>query len=462
MKKQNIGLIIGCLLSTPVFSQLSHEFTLHAAGGISELQYDVSAGERKTGFGANAGLGYAFFFSPNWGVGTGVGLMWMNTKYELPGFTDAYAANDGTDNFELRYTMNGYTEKQRVLNVNIPLMLKFQTNGRTKFYASAGAKVGFPVHATYKSQAVGFTTSGYYPQYNNELFGPAFMGFGQFEGEEKKGDLHLKTMCMLSAEAGVKWKLAANRSLYTGAYIDYGLNNISDEVQDRRLLVYNNENPADFGYRSVIASRSDGQVFTDKIVPFSVGIKIALAFGKSSKKEKPVVVDTEPGTRRLAEAEVAEPAREEALVRDAEEKRLAEQERQRRLQEAEAARLAEEKREYDTAVSAIEERIAGYDLGQTELSAEKKAELDEKAALMKKYPEIKIICIGHTCDTGTEAVNRRVGFGRAEAAKNYLVGKGIAADRIGLESKGDSEPLVPNTNEENRRRNRRVEIAVNR
>lgn len=462
MKKQNIGLIVGLLFSIPVLAQPGHEFTLHVAGGMSELKYDVNAGERKTGFGGNAGLGYSIFFSPNWGVGTGVGLSLMNAKYELPQFTGSYLTNDGTEDFEFRYTMNGYTEKQRLLDINIPVMLKFQTNGRTKFYASAGVKVGFPIHATYKSKAGNFTTSGYYPQYNNELFGPAFMGFGQFEGKEKKGDLHLKTMCMLSAEAGVKWKLAGNWSLYTGAYLDYGLNDISDETQDKDLLVYNTVTPGDFSYNTVLASRSGAQAFTGRLVPFAVGIKVALAFGKSPKKEKPVVVDTEAeaAANRRAELEAAEAARQKAL-RDAEEKRLAEAERQRRIQEAEAERQAEEKRQYEADVKEIGEKISGYNLGQTELSDEKKTELDEKAALMKKYPELKVTCIGHTCDTGTDEVNLRVGLKRAEVAKDYLIGKGISAERIGVESKGDSEPVVPNTNEKNRKQNRRVEIVVN-
>jgi OOP family OmpA-OmpF porin len=58
-------------------------------------------------------------------------------------------------------------------------------------------------------------------------------------------------------------------------------------------------------------------------------------------------------------------------------------------------------------------------------------------------------------------VNDRVALQRAEKVKKYLISKGIAENRIlGVVSKRDTEPLVPNTNEENRIINRRVEIKL--
>jgi outer membrane protein OmpA-like peptidoglycan-associated protein len=53
-----------------------------------------------------------------------------------------------------------------------------------------------------------------------------------------------------------------------------------------------------------------------------------------------------------------------------------------------------------------------------------------------------------------------IGLRRAEAAKAYLVEKGVAPERIQTVSKGKTEPLVPNSNEENRRKNRRVKIVI--
>ena len=62
---------------------------------------------------------------------------------------------------------------------------------------------------------------------------------------------------------------------------------------------------------------------------------------------------------------------------------------------------------------------------------------------------------------GDEAINERIGLLRAERAKAYMISQGIEENRIlGTISKLDTEPLVPNTNEENRRKNRRVELVV--
>jgi outer membrane protein OmpA-like peptidoglycan-associated protein len=54
-----------------------------------------------------------------------------------------------------------------------------------------------------------------------------------------------------------------------------------------------------------------------------------------------------------------------------------------------------------------------------------------------------------------------IGLRRAEAAKAYLVEKGVAPERIQTVSKGETEPIVPNIGEENRRKNRRVKIVMN-
>jgi outer membrane protein OmpA-like peptidoglycan-associated protein len=67
---------------------------------------------------------------------------------------------------------------------------------------------------------------------------------------------------------------------------------------------------------------------------------------------------------------------------------------------------------------------------------------------------------GHTCDLGTDRLNVRIGRERADLAKDYLVEKGVAPSRIQTFSKGESEPLFPNINEVNRRKNRRLEIVI--
>jgi len=65
---------------------------------------------------------------------------------------------------------------------------------------------------------------------------------------------------------------------------------------------------------------------------------------------------------------------------------------------------------------------------------------------------------GHTDNEGKRDYNMKLSASRAEAVKAWLVGKGIAAGRITTAGYGDTRPLVPNTSDENKAKNRRVEL----
>jgi outer membrane protein OmpA-like peptidoglycan-associated protein len=87
--------------------------------------------------------------------------------------------------------------------------------------------------------------------------------------------------------------------------------------------------------------------------------------------------------------------------------------------------------------------------------------LDQKITLLQNYPDFRFYIYGHTCDLGGPEANERLGMERAKNARDYMVSKGIEESRIlGIGSKLDTEPLIPNTSEENRAMNRRVEIVI--
>lgn len=74
--------------------------------------------------------------------------------------------------------------------------------------------------------------------------------------------------------------------------------------------------------------------------------------------------------------------------------------------------------------------------------------------------ELNIKIEGHTCDLGTEAYNKWLGEQRAYSVMEFLVTQGLNINYVEVESKGESEPLVANNIEENREKNRRVEVTV--
>ena len=73
---------------------------------------------------------------------------------------------------------------------------------------------------------------------------------------------------------------------------------------------------------------------------------------------------------------------------------------------------------------------------------------------------IKIVITGHTDSIGSEEVNMKVGKRRAEMLKNLMVNRGAPAANISTESKGESEPIVPNDTEQHRYQNRRAVITI--
>ena len=80
---------------------------------------------------------------------------------------------------------------------------------------------------------------------------------------------------------------------------------------------------------------------------------------------------------------------------------------------------------------------------------------------MQDNPSMQIELSAHTDDVGSDRYNMRLSQRRGESAMKYLLRNGIAADRIVAKGYGKTKPLVPNTSDENRAINRRVEFTIN-
>ncbi len=91
-----------------------------------------------------------------------------------------------------------------------------------------------------------------------------------------------------------------------------------------------------------------------------------------------------------------------------------------------------------------------------ELRPEGIAEIQKVIAEMQKYNGDTVTCVGHTDDTGSEAYNQQLGLRRAQAVVDYMKASGIAPERVKAESKGETNPAVPNNTPANRALNRRA------
>ena len=97
---------------------------------------------------------------------------------------------------------------------------------------------------------------------------------------------------------------------------------------------------------------------------------------------------------------------------------------------------------------------------QYNITPNSKLALDKMVKIFGQYPETNILIEGHTDDVGTDAYNMSLSQKRAEAVGNYLKNAGVASNRFTIKWYGESQPKVPNTTDENRAQNRRVEFAI--
>lgn len=100
-----------------------------------------------------------------------------------------------------------------------------------------------------------------------------------------------------------------------------------------------------------------------------------------------------------------------------------------------------------------------FDFAKSTLKPVSNAELLKVVTYLKAHPDQRILLSGHTDNIGNKSSNLTLSDDRAVAVKNFLVSKGIAANRIETKGYGSSEPLVSNGTDSGRAINRRVEIV---
>jgi len=87
--------------------------------------------------------------------------------------------------------------------------------------------------------------------------------------------------------------------------------------------------------------------------------------------------------------------------------------------------------------------------------------MDELAKVMQENPQVQKVSIeGHASDEGEEQHNLILSKARAEAVRAYLVGKGVATERLTSTGYGETRPLVSNDSDAGREQNRRVEFHI--
>ncbi|MED5618554.1 OmpA family protein [Ideonella sp. BN130291] len=99
-----------------------------------------------------------------------------------------------------------------------------------------------------------------------------------------------------------------------------------------------------------------------------------------------------------------------------------------------------------------------FDTGRADLKPEMRRVLDQFAQGLDNTIHVRVI--GHTDNTGSDAINDPLSVQRANAVRRYLEDRGVPGSRIETAGRGEHEPVADNNSEAGRARNRRVEIFL--
>jgi peptidoglycan-associated lipoprotein len=103
---------------------------------------------------------------------------------------------------------------------------------------------------------------------------------------------------------------------------------------------------------------------------------------------------------------------------------------------------------------------AYFDLDRADIRGDARDALSKTGAFLKSYPQVKVTIEGHCDERGSTEYNLALGDRRAQAAKEFLVSLGVAADRMMTVSYGKEKPFCTEHSEECWKQNRRAHFVM--
>ena len=482
-----------------VFKRYINNFDFALGGGMHSVQFDPEGGgDHHMRAGGTFNMQYRYAGWDRFSVGIGLGFTNYSAKssYDWMQDTVAFVDPENGESYTFKTTFHNWNEVQRTINMEVPIAgyYRYPLNELWGMVFGLGVKLDVPFskhYVTKNEQSDGeMVRSGEFPSTNVEYSELPQHGF--YDTEEYDGRAKMKGAGVsMFGEIGASRPLKNNRSLYLGAYFSHSLMN-SLKSCDNHLY-----NPETKEYSGVVSSN-----LVDKTHLMAFGVKVGMSWGWPEEILPSIDTLAERllAEQREAERLAAEQAEAEILAAERLAAEQAEAERLAAEQKAEEERIAAEKAEAErlAAEQAEAERLAALKAEEERLAAEKAAEEEatkkaEEAVewinkhivvnfelgkaiinstpeieaniqfligFLQKYPDRILLIKGHTCDLGNPASNIKLSKSRAEAMKKILVDKGCDPSHIETKGMGSSEPLVPNTCEENRKKNRRIEIKI--
>lgn len=101
-----------------------------------------------------------------------------------------------------------------------------------------------------------------------------------------------------------------------------------------------------------------------------------------------------------------------------------------------------------------------FDVNKSQLKPEAKEQLQQIAAIMKKYPEDLVVAAGHTDSDGAAEYNMKLSEARSNAVKTYLIANGVPSSSVQAVGFGETQPTASNNTSDGKQLNRRVELVI--
>jgi len=486
--KKTIIIMTLLLSSTVLFSQeKGHYLSVGGTLGSSKLTYSLQNGEGKvkSGLGYGGKLGYSYFFSKHFGVGTGLGISAYRTTahfdYDIK-FNDLI--DDEGDDYNRIVSLRDWKERQKTTFIEIPLLFQFQYKfGKYEgfgLYANLGIKAQIPVSSGYEVTNGTMENQGEYHKWGEPiLYGMPNHGYGTTE-PRPSGDVKLKTGFAATASLGFLVSLTRIIDLQVGAYCDYGFTNKKKEEIGSIVYLDDQSNNQ---YRSLLTSTDIG-----KVRSLSVGGELGLRFkldGSSReprKQAKARDAAEEQAKREADEAEkaaVAVRAKRDAERADKQEaaadKRAADlNDRLKNIEDLLKQSLSGGRPggrsgghvirmpgdDVDTIHTSFEADVL-FETGSSKLQPRFRQMLIPLVQILQENPMTTIDIIGHTDDVGSLDFNQRLSTQRAQEVSNFLISMGVNRRQIGrVVGRNFSVPVATNATPEGRAKNRRVDILM--
>jgi hypothetical protein len=221
-----------------------------------------------------AGFAAHLTFNTSRHIGVVTGLEIVNYSGRASGnFEDNYT----DDNLRFHYILAGYREKQQLVLLSIPLMLKYSTaplyDISAKYFAAAGFKFGIPLTDRATIDPGSVTTYGEFLREDETYINFPEHGFvNEMTGFNQKSKMDIKLGVTLALEAGINFLSDENISAIASIYCDLGLNNMIRR-DNKKMVEYLPYSPEHLQFNSIM--RTDK---ANSMAISSIGLKLSVSF----------------------------------------------------------------------------------------------------------------------------------------------------------------------------------------